>query len=100
VTIPTYNRAHLLREAIRSVLSQSVTDLEFVVSDNASTDDTAAAVASFDDSRIHYVRNDTNLGHLVNMSRGFQLGTAPFVTILPDDDIMLPESLKRKVREV
>ena len=98
VTIPTYNRAHLLREAIRSVLSQSVTDLELFVSDNASTDDTAAAVASFDDPRVHYVRNDTNLGHLANMSRGFHLGTAPFLTILPDDDIMLPESLERKVR--
>jgi glycosyltransferase involved in cell wall biosynthesis len=98
VTIPTYNRAHLLREAIRSVLNQSVTDIELFVSDNASTDDTPAAVAAFDDPRIHYIRNDTNLGHLANMSRGFQLGTAPFVAILPDDDIMLPKSLERKVR--
>ena len=97
VTIPTYNRAHLLPDAIRSVLEQSVTDLEVFVSDNASTDDTASVVASFEDPRIHYVRNETNVGHLANMSKGFRLGTAPFVTILPDDDVMLPGNLERKV---
>jgi glycosyltransferase involved in cell wall biosynthesis len=87
----------LLPEAIRSVLDQSLGELEVFVSDNASTDDTAAAVASFDDPRIHYIRNETNVGHLANMSRGFRLGTAPFVTILPDDDVMLPGNLERKV---
>jgi glycosyltransferase involved in cell wall biosynthesis len=98
VTIPTYNRAHLLREAIQSVLGQSLIEIELFVSDNASTDDTASAVASFNDPRVHYVRNDSNIGHLANMSRGFRFGTAPFLTILPDDDVMLPGSLERKVR--
>jgi glycosyltransferase involved in cell wall biosynthesis len=98
VTIPTYNRAALLSETIRSVLDQSLKDIELYISDNASTDDTAQVVASFQDSRVHYVRNETNLGHLVNMSRGLRLGTAPFLTILPDDDEMLPENLERKLR--
>ena len=98
ITIPTYNRAALLAETIRSVLDQSLKDLELFVSDNASTDDTAAVVGSFHDSRVHYVRNDENLGHLVNMSRGFRLGSAPFLTILPDDDAMLPGNLERKLR--
>jgi cellulose synthase/poly-beta-1,6-N-acetylglucosamine synthase-like glycosyltransferase len=97
VSIPTYNRAHLLQDAIESVLNQSLRDVEIFVSDNASTDDTRSAVASFDDPRVHYVRNKSNIGHLANMSRGLRLGSAPFVTILPDDDIMLPGNLERKV---
>jgi glycosyltransferase involved in cell wall biosynthesis len=88
----------MLGDAIRSVLDQSFTNFEVFVSDNASTDDTAEVVASFDDPRVRYVRNDTNLGPLANMSRGFALGEAPLVTILPDDDLMLPGCLERKVR--
>jgi glycosyltransferase involved in cell wall biosynthesis len=98
VTIPTYNRSHLVGDAIRSVLDQSLTDIEVFVSDNASTDDTAAVVTSFGDPRLRYTRNETNLGHLANLSRGLRLGTAPFVAILPDDDLMLPGSLERRVR--
>jgi glycosyltransferase involved in cell wall biosynthesis len=98
VTIPTYNRADLLPGTIRSVLDQSLKDIELFVSDNASTDHTGEVVGSFHDSRVHYVRNETNLGHLINMSRGLRLGTAPFLTILPDDDVMLPGNLERKHR--
>ena len=97
VTIPTYNRAALLSQTIRSVLDQSLQEFELFISDNASTDDTAAVVASLHDPRVHYVRNDTNLGHLVNLSRGLRLGSAPFLTVLPDDDVMLPGNLERKV---
>jgi cellulose synthase/poly-beta-1,6-N-acetylglucosamine synthase-like glycosyltransferase len=97
VTIPTYNRAHLLGGAIQSVLRQSFSDLELFVSDNASTDGTPEVVASFHDSRLHYVRNPTNIGVHANLSRGFGFGTAPYVTVLQDDDVMLPENLCRKV---
>jgi glycosyltransferase involved in cell wall biosynthesis len=98
VTIPTYNRSSLLREAMESVLSQSVSDIELFISDNASSDNTAEVVGSFNDPRVNYIRNDKNIGHYANMSRGLQLGTAPFVAILPDDDIMLPKSLERKLQ--
>jgi cellulose synthase/poly-beta-1,6-N-acetylglucosamine synthase-like glycosyltransferase len=97
VTIPTFNRAASLRQALRSVLDQSLTDIEVFVSDNASEDDTAEVVAGFRDERIHYVRNDTNIGLHANMSRGLRLGSAPLVCILPDDDRMLPGNLERKV---
>jgi glycosyltransferase involved in cell wall biosynthesis len=98
VTIPTYNRAHLLPTVIRSVLDQTLTDIEVFVSDNASTDETRDVVSSFDDPRLHYLRNDTNIGVHANLSRGLQLGTAPFVSVLQDDDLMLPKNLERKVQ--
>jgi glycosyltransferase involved in cell wall biosynthesis len=98
VTIPTYNRAHMLETVIRSVLDQTLSDIEIFISDNASTDNTGEVVSSFDDPRLHYLRNDTNIGVHANLSRGLQLGTAPFLTVLQDDDLMLPKNLERKVR--
>ncbi|MEY2591836.1 MAG: hypothetical protein QOJ67_3820 [Acidimicrobiaceae bacterium] len=98
VTIPTYNRAHLLPRSITSVLEQSFGEFEIFVSDNCSTDDTEEVVRAIDDSRVHYVRNATNLGVHANLSRGFELGDASLVTVLPDDDVMLPGNLERKVR--
>jgi glycosyltransferase involved in cell wall biosynthesis len=97
VTIPTYNRASRLRRTLASVLEQSLGDFEVVVSDNASEDDTAAVVASFDDARVHYRRNERNLGHFANLSVGLHAGTAPYLTVLPDDDVMLPGHLEQKV---
>lgn len=97
VAIPTHNRADLLRQALRSVLEQSLTDIEVVVSDNASTDETPDVVASFDDPRVRYLRLDRNLGVAGNLSRCLRLGIAPFLAILQDDDLMLPRNLERKV---
>ena len=97
VTIPTYNRAAMLRETLRSVLDQSFSNIELFVSDNASDDGTAAMVESFDDPRVHYLRNERNLGHFANLSRGLHLGAAEYVAILPDDDLMLPGHLEQGI---
>jgi glycosyltransferase involved in cell wall biosynthesis len=97
VGIPTYNRSGSLREALNSVLEQSLKDIEVIVLDNASTDDTSEMIASLQDSRVHYIRQETNVGIQKNISKAFRVGSAPFVTVLPDDDFMQPENLKRKV---
>ena len=97
MTIPTYERAGLLRRAIESVLAQSLTDFELFVADNASTDATGDVVASYDDPRITYLRHRENLGIRRNLSMGFRLGSAPHVAILQDDDVMLAGNLEAKV---
>ena len=79
------------------MLDQSVRAVEVIVSDNASTDDTASVVASFGDERVHYVRNEANIGATANISRGLELGSAPFLMILCDDDFLLPGSLERRI---
>jgi glycosyltransferase involved in cell wall biosynthesis len=97
VAIPTYNRASLLGGAIQSVLDQGLKDIEVFVSDNGSTDNTQTVVESFRDPRIRYERLDCNVGILRNMSRCLRLGTAPYVTLLTDDDRMKEGSLARRV---
>jgi glycosyltransferase involved in cell wall biosynthesis len=100
VAIPTRNRPDLLRGCLQSVLDQTFTDFEIVVSDNASTDDTAEVVAAFGDPRIHYSPLDSNIGLYGNLSRCLSLGTTPYVSILCDDDYMLPRNLECKIDQL
>jgi glycosyltransferase involved in cell wall biosynthesis len=96
VCVPTYNRAPLLAQAIQSILGQTLQDFELLISDNASTDDTEAVVRSFPDPRIRYVRNQINLGHRANYGRCLQLARGAYLTMLSDDDIMMPDNIATK----
>jgi glycosyltransferase involved in cell wall biosynthesis len=91
ILLPTYNRAALLREALASALAQTWPDVEVVVSDNASTDDTAQVVAGFQgDPRLRYHRNETNVGMVANWRGALEhLATGDFFLILSDDDCLL-----------
>jgi glycosyltransferase involved in cell wall biosynthesis len=93
VVIPTYNRAAYLREAIESVLAQQYPPAEIVVSDNASSDNTAEVVAFFDDNRIRYHRQPANVGMTANWQTAISLARHTYVAPLSDDDCYLPEHL-------
>ena len=97
VCIPTYNRGSMLRDSIHSVLTQTFSDFELIISDNASEDDTESIVRSFSDERIRYSRNSSNIGVRHNWNRCLALARGKYIAIFPDDDIMLPENLARKV---
>jgi glycosyltransferase involved in cell wall biosynthesis len=97
VVIPTYNRASWLRGAIESVLAQSYREFTLVVSDNASTDETAAVVASFDDPRLAYRRLAANVDLNEHFNRCIELASAGYLFLLPDDDRMLPDLLETTV---
>ncbi len=90
VGIPTYNRASLLDETIRSVLGQQFADFRLVVSDNASDDGTSELVGSFADPRLAYVRSERNVGMIANLNRLIALTETEFLLLLPDDDIVYP----------
>jgi glycosyltransferase involved in cell wall biosynthesis len=98
VLVPTYNRSSFVRHAVESVLAQDFDDVCVVVVDDASTDDTAAVVASFADPRVQYRRQPHNLGWHGNCNSAFEGVTSEFVTWLGDDDSMLPGALSRAVR--
>ncbi|MEW6246148.1 MAG: glycosyltransferase [Nitrospirota bacterium] len=97
VCLPTYNRSKMLREAVASVLSQTLHNFELIVSDNASEDDTEEVVRSFKDPRIVYMRNSRNIGMTANINKCFATAKGEFIALCPDDDLMLPSNLARKV---
>lgn len=90
VVIPTYNRAHVLPRAIRSVLAQDITDLEVVVVDDGSTDETAQVLTELDDARLVSVVQPSNCGVAVARNAGVLAGSAGFVTFLDSDDEAAP----------
>ena len=93
VGIPTYNRSRLLEKSIASVLRQSHHRFTLVVSDNASEDDTASVVTSFNDPRIVYRRLARNVGRAANSNRLIELAETEFMVLLGDDDRLHPDHL-------
>jgi len=97
IVLPTYKRAHLLALAIRSVLEQTYTNLELIIVDDNSPDDTAAVVQSFDDARIRYVKNDPNLKLPRALNRGFSLSRGDFLTWTSDDNLYADNAIEKMV---
>lgn len=87
IVLPTYKRAHVLKSAIQSVLDQTYTNLELIVVDDNSPDTTSDVVASFDDPRIRYVRNEPNLKLPRALNRGFSLAHGEYLTWTSDDNL-------------
>jgi glycosyltransferase involved in cell wall biosynthesis len=89
IGIPVYNGEAYLAETFESLLSQSFTDVEIVVCDNASVDRTPDICRSYQrmDSRISYFRSDRNIGAAANFNRVFQLSSAPLFHPGADDDL-------------
>lgn len=102
IIIPTYNRAGYLSQAIESALSQDYPNLEVIVSDNASTDDTAKFIKQYvSDKRFKYFRNDENIGMVNNWRKAlFEYSTGDYFLILSDDDYLVDESYIKKASEL
>ncbi len=102
VALLTRNRAALLRVALASVLAQQDVELDVLVLDNASSDDTPEVARAFaaGDARVTYLRSETDVGIVRNWNRGIELACArsPFVSIFHDDDVMLDGFLAESAR--
>jgi glycosyltransferase involved in cell wall biosynthesis len=88
ICIPVFNGAEFIRDCIESVLSQTFTDFELLIIDNASTDKTLEICFAFTDSRIRIHRNESNIGSHANFKKCFELARGKFVLALPSDDIL------------
>lgn len=96
VIIPTYNRAPLVGAAIASVLDQDYPNLELLVIDDGSTDDTAEVVRQFGPT-VRYIEQ-ANAGAARARNRGIELATGELVAFLDSDDLFLPGKLKEQVQ--
>jgi len=101
VLIPTYRYGRFLREAIESVLNQSFTDFELIISDDASPDDSAAIITEYEarDSRIRGFCHRVNLGMVQNWNWCLEQARGEYVKFLFGDDMLgTPDSLAVMVR--
>ena len=100
VIVPTYNRAHVIKEAIVSILSQTFTDFELIVVDNESTDNTEEVIKSYTDHRIRYFKNQNSGVVAVNRNYGINKARGEYIAFCDDDDLWMPEKLERQIEEL
>ncbi|MBM0106201.1 glycosyltransferase family 2 protein [Steroidobacter sp. S1-65] len=95
VIIPTYNRAALVREAVESVLKQTYREIEIIVIDDGSTDDTAAAMQAYG-NRIRYSRRP-HAGENAARNVGFKQAKGQYLALLDSDDLWEPYKIELQV---
>lgn len=96
VVLATFNRSNVLRHTLTSLLSQTVADFEAIVVGDACTDDTAAVVASFSDSRLVFRNLAANVGDQSGPNNiGMAAARAPAIAFLNHDDLWFPDHLER-----
>ena len=99
IGMPVYNGASFIAAAIESVLVQTLSNLELVICDNTSTDNTEIICRRYaaNDIRVRYYRNDTNLGAHPNYNKTFELSSGKYFKWAPHDDVIDPFYLEKCV---
>lgn len=90
IIIPSWNRAEIILRAVDSALAQTLADVEVIVVDNGSTDDTLDVLKRCDDPRLSVVVHETNLGASGGRNAGLLAATGEFVGFLDSDDELAP----------
>lgn len=93
ICIPNYNYARYLGRTLGSVLSQGEVDLEVVVADNQSTDESVAVLNALADPRVRVRVNRCNVGFARNLDRAAELATGDWMIMLSSDDMVRPGAL-------
>lgn len=95
IVIPCYNAGRWLREAIDSCLGQTYPNLEIIVVDDGSTDDSLSIARSYGSDIV--VSTGPNKGESGARNKGFSLSHGDFIQFLDADDYLLPEKIERQV---
>lgn len=94
ICVPNYNYARFIHKGIRSLLEQSYPNLEILISDNASTDDSVEVIKKFTDPRVLVSVNACNVGFSGNIDRTMRMGNGDRILVFPSDDLLWPGALE------
>ena len=99
IIIATFNRDNLIKRAIDSVFLQNYPNFEIIVVDDCSVDKTGEIVNGYNDSRIIYIRNESNYGVAKSRNIGIGNSTGEFISFLDSDDEWLPGKLVSELKQ-
>lgn len=97
VIMSVYNGAQFLKETIESVLKQSYCNFEFLITDNASTDDTVKIIRSYNDERINLTINEENKGYVANLNSMVKRAAGKYIIRQDADDIIRKDKFAKLV---
>ncbi|MEY8412514.1 glycosyltransferase family 2 protein [Lachnospiraceae bacterium 62-26] len=98
VVIPTYNREKTIKMAVDSVLDQTYRDIELIIVDDASTDNTKEVISKMTDERIHYVQVKENAGACNARNIGAKLAKGEYIAFQDSDDWWHSDKLEKQYR--
>ena len=96
IIIPTYNQAEYLQEAIESVLNQTYKNIEIIIIDDGSTDNTLKVVNSFNDNKIIFIQQ-RNKGASSARNTGIKEANGEYIAFLDSDDLWLKDKLRKQI---
>ena len=98
VVMPVYSSEKYVGEAIESILVQTYNDFELIVIDDCSKDSSAKIIEKYtNDSRVHFIKNETNQGFLYGLNKGIELAKGEYIARLDDDDVCYPTRLEKQI---
>ena len=100
VIIPSYNRENTIKRSIDSVLDQTYKDIEIVVVDDCSSDNTQHIVSMIGDKRIKYVRLDKNSGACIARNKGIELAKGEYIAFQDSDDEWVSNKLELQLSAI
>src|SRR4051812_31015555 len=95
IVMATFNGARFLQQQLQTITEQTYRELEIIICDDASTDDTRSIIQAFalKDPRIRWIFNETNLGINKNFEQGFREAKGAFIAIADQDDVWKTEKI-------
>lgn len=100
VILPTYNRGYILKRAIMSVLEQTYTDIELIIVDDGSTDNTRRIVDEIEDHRMKYIQTTINRGVAAARNEGLEYATGAYIAFQDSDDYWKKEKLELQIKKI
>ncbi len=98
VCIPAYNNAGYIKETIDSILNQTYANLELIICDDKSKDDTVSVIEKIKDDRIKLYKNEKNLGMSGNWNHCLHKCSGEFIKLICADDMLMEDCLEKEVR--
>lgn len=98
ICIPTHNRPEFLKQALQSALNQTYKNIEIIISDNSTGNESVILISQFKDKRIKYYKNSSTISSFANVSRVAQLARGKYIKYLLDDDLLKPDCVDEMVK--
>lgn len=97
IILPVYNSEQFIANCINSILKQTYRNIQLVIINDCSTDNTDNIIKTFNDSRILYISNPKNFGISKTQNIGIELSKGEYIAIMNSDDVMVPNRIEKQV---
>lgn len=97
ICIPSYNSGEFVKQTLETILAQTYQNIEIIVVDDVSKDNTAEIVRSFNSPKIKFSINEKNLGVVDNWNRSIELASGEYIKIMGADDLLVPTCIEEQL---